>query len=124
MKTNEEYRLLEQQNLALAAAIEAKNAALQEVADLIGESSGVYGLHLNGDPAPWEELEQGGRFERLTSLHDALVLNPSPDLLAKHDATLIRAVRGERVRVEGDWLEFCAKARESGEWNPILEVKR
>ena len=87
MKTNEEYRLLEQQNLALAAAIEAKNAALQEVADLIGESSGVYGLHLNGDPAPW-------------------------------------AVRGERVRVEGDWLEFCAKARESGEWNPILEVKR
>lgn len=30
---------------------------------LINESKGVYGLHLNGDPSPWEELLEGGRFE-------------------------------------------------------------
>jgi hypothetical protein len=27
-----------------------------------------YGLHLNGDPSPWDELLPGGRFERLTNL--------------------------------------------------------
>ena len=47
-------------------------AALTEVQDLIGETSGVYGLHLNGDNAPWNEIEQGGRFERLTTLPEAL----------------------------------------------------
>lgn len=30
---------------------------------LIDESSGVYGLHMNGDPAPWGDLLSGGRFE-------------------------------------------------------------
>lgn len=41
---------------------------VDEVDGLIGESGGVYGLHLNGDPSPWDELLPGGRFERLTSL--------------------------------------------------------
>lgn len=31
--------------------------------DLIDDSEGVVGLHLNGDVAPWEELMEGGRFE-------------------------------------------------------------
>lgn len=30
---------------------------------LIDESGGVYGLHKNGDLAPWDELTEGGRFE-------------------------------------------------------------
>ena len=60
--------LIEQQSAALKLAREA----LGEVQDLIGESHGVYGLHLNGDESPWNELEQGGEFERLTSLHEAL----------------------------------------------------
>jgi len=34
MKTNEEYRLLEQQNLALAAAIEVKDVAMRRVLTL------------------------------------------------------------------------------------------
>lgn len=42
-----------------------------EVDDLIGESSGVYGLHLNGDPSPWGEVVAGGRFERLGVLEEA-----------------------------------------------------
>lgn len=41
---------------------------VQEVWDLVGESHGVIGLHLNGDAAPWDELLPGGRFEYLTSM--------------------------------------------------------
>lgn len=37
--------------------------ALDAVESLIKESRGVYGLHLNGDPSPWEELRTGGCFE-------------------------------------------------------------
>ena len=39
---------------------------------LMAESEGVYGLHLNGDPAPWGELTAGGQFEAwLLALEDA-----------------------------------------------------
>lgn len=39
---------------------------------LISESDGVYGLHRNGDIAPWDELLAGGRFEDwLRALADA-----------------------------------------------------
>ena len=55
-----------------SSALKLAREALGEVQDLIGESHGVYGLHLNGDESPWGELEQGGRFERLTSLNEAL----------------------------------------------------
>lgn len=54
----------------LPAAIEARDKALEllraledSVSCLIGSSEGVYGLHLNGDPAPWSELTEGGAFE-------------------------------------------------------------
>ena len=36
---------------------------LVSVKNLIKESSGVSGLHLNGDIASWDELRTGGRFE-------------------------------------------------------------
>lgn len=36
---------------------------IQAVSDLISESTGVSGLHLNGDVAPWDSLEEGGYFE-------------------------------------------------------------
>lgn len=54
------------------AVIETAGIALQEVQDLIHESRGIYGMHMNGDESPWIELEQGGRFERLCTLPDAL----------------------------------------------------
>lgn len=42
------------------------------VRDLMDESTGVAGLHQNGDVAPWEELEDGGRFQEwLFSFNDA-----------------------------------------------------
>ena len=40
-----------------------------ELEELVAETSGVYGLHLNGAPSPWEEILEGGRFERISSLH-------------------------------------------------------
>ena len=49
----------------LLAALEGLTGDIQA---LIGESCGVSGLHMNGDIAPWDELESGGRFERLTHL--------------------------------------------------------
>lgn len=45
------------------ARIEALTKAVDSFTALINESGGVYGLHLNGDPAPWAELMIGGRFE-------------------------------------------------------------
>jgi len=46
------------------------------VADLIDESRGVLGLHLNGDPASWSDLRTGGRFEEwLREFDEALELS-------------------------------------------------
>jgi len=36
---------------------------LKAVEDLMNNSEGVMGLHLNGDIAPWSELRTEGRFE-------------------------------------------------------------
>lgn len=46
---------------------------LVEAVDVLtAESDGVYGLHRNGDPAPWGELTVGGQFEAwLLALEDA-----------------------------------------------------
>ena len=44
-----------------------ENAALRKgivaVSDLIDDSTGVAGLHMNGDVAPWSTLLEGGHFE-------------------------------------------------------------
>ena len=83
-------RVLEKEQLVAAlAACDVGNVALQEVAGLISESSGVYGLHLNGDESPWEEVEMGGRFERLTTLPEALAIQPDASALKAHDKALI-----------------------------------
>lgn len=56
----------------LQHALEKARDALNEVTGLIEESSGVYGLPPNDDLSPWDELVQGGRFERLGSLNEAI----------------------------------------------------
>lgn len=58
-------RLIEKQRDELLAALEG---LADDIESLIGESHGVIGLHLNGDVAPWGEIEAGGRFERLANL--------------------------------------------------------
>ena len=42
---------------------ELMKKGLEAVEELIDQSSGVAGLHLNGDIASWSELRTGGRFE-------------------------------------------------------------
>ena len=42
---------------------EALERLVHDVDDLMGNSHGVTGLHLNGDVAPWSDLGEGGRFE-------------------------------------------------------------
>jgi hypothetical protein len=51
----------ERERFAKVVAAAAKAHAA--IRDLIENSHGVIGLHLNGDNAPWEELLAGGRFE-------------------------------------------------------------
>lgn len=46
-----------------AREIEALRKGLSAALDLIEESYGVSGLHLNGDVASWTELRTGGRYE-------------------------------------------------------------
>lgn len=74
------YRYLQPETARLErriAALEAENDRLQKglraVLDLMIESDGVVGLHLNGDVAPWDELRQGGSCEAwLWDFDDAL----------------------------------------------------
>lgn len=59
----------ERERDALAAHIGRLTSDIHELMD---NSDGVAGLHLNGDMAPWSELKQGGRLESwLLSLEDA-----------------------------------------------------
>lgn len=51
---------------------------IKAVAALIAESRGVCGLHLNGDEAPWAELQSGGRYEEWLRDFDAAAA-PRPD---------------------------------------------
>jgi hypothetical protein len=44
---------------------------LQAVCNLINESDGVYGLHLNGDGTPWETLMADGEFDWLADFEAA-----------------------------------------------------
>lgn len=43
--------------------LDALRKLTNDVTDLINDSGGVYGLHLNGDLASWDELTEGGRYE-------------------------------------------------------------
>jgi predicted Rdx family selenoprotein len=56
--------------------LEAAEAVLSDIDALIAESEGVYGLHGNGDLAPWDELTEGGPYEEwlisLETLHAAI----------------------------------------------------
>ena len=47
----------------LFAEIDRLKAGLNAVQELINDSHGVVGLHLNGDVAPWDSLLEGGYYE-------------------------------------------------------------
>ena len=110
---------LRAENAVLVEQNAKMREALEEVADLIGESSGVYGLHLNGDNSPWSEIEQGGRFERLYSLPEALAL---PDLATP----AINRIKAEAYRECAEICEDSAKQFEymaRGEYGPTYDFQ-
>lgn len=59
---------------------------MNNVDELMFDSAGVAGLHLNGDVAPWEDLVEGGRFEEwLSGLEDLrrALKNETPEEVRK-----------------------------------------
>lgn len=55
------------ENFVVAAAaapelLEALTRLVHDINDLMSNSEGVAGLHLNGDLAPWSDLDEGGHF--------------------------------------------------------------
>ena len=71
-----------------AALAKAAIAALHDIDDLVANSEGVSGLHLNGDMAPWSEIMDGGAYgawlQSVERLREAiLALLPPADLAAK-----------------------------------------
>lgn len=109
MKTNEEYRLLEQQNIALAAAIEQMQGQLLFCSEYLEDCAN----------SPYNAAQ----------CRKVAQLQPSPDLLAKRDqmrdAALLREVSRLTIITNDVFnkVRSLAAAREAGEWNPILEIK-
>lgn len=73
---------LEESERRLREALTTAQAGLQLVADLIDESTGVAGLHLNGDLTPWDELRNGGRFDSWLFQFDAALNDVNKALAA------------------------------------------
>ena len=57
---------------AMRDEIERLRKAIDSISDLIAESTGVYGLHLNGNVTPWCDLLPGGQFEEWLTDFDAV----------------------------------------------------
>jgi hypothetical protein len=53
---------LVQEILALETRLDKAIAVVEDLRGLISESDGVYGLHKNGENAPWHTLMMGGEF--------------------------------------------------------------
>ena len=71
-----------------ADLVTAAIAALHDIDDLVANSDGVSGLHMNGDMAPWSEIMDGGAFgawlQSVERLREAIrALLPPADLAAK-----------------------------------------
>lgn len=59
-RVNRELKALRAERDALWEKVETLRKGLKAVDDLINESDGVYGFHLNGDLSPWGDFLKGG----------------------------------------------------------------
>ena len=67
---------LQKQNNELRAKVGKYESALNSVIDLIDNSTGVAGLHQNGEVAEWDSILAGGHFEEwLIDLSEAININ-------------------------------------------------
>jgi len=73
---------------ALIAIEEHRRVVLVEgllaVEALMNESQGVFGLHLNGDLSPWDELRTVGRFESWLSKFDQALAIAQSDHVSRN----------------------------------------
>ena len=81
-------RLTAERDARQADLAKAAIAALHDIDDLVANSEGVSGLHMNGDMAPWSEIMDGGAFgawlQSVERLREAIrALTPPADLAAK-----------------------------------------
>ena len=81
-------RLTAERDARQADLVTAAIAALHDIDDLVANSDGVSGLHMNGDMAPWSEIMDGGAFgawlQSVERLREAIrALTPPADLAAK-----------------------------------------
>ncbi len=68
---------LQKENAELRADNVKLVKGINAVRDVINNSHGVIGLHLNGDIAEWAQLESGGHFQEwLEDFNDAEKLTP------------------------------------------------
>jgi len=102
---------------------------VDDIDGLIGESTGVYGLHLNGNPSPWDELTEGGRFERLTHLEQVrsmIAAAPQPSDHSEQPLDMVaNGIRSEKcpngLTPDGPICPRCGKRRgpsgvDGGSW--------
>jgi len=86
-----------------------------EIQGLMAESEGIAGLHLNGDIAPWSEIEAGGRFERLSSLPDAEAAIAAAE--GQQGEPGLYAIRyRDNWDGEGDICTMLARRKDDGTW--------
>jgi hypothetical protein len=69
--------LMRDERNGLRIELATARKGLEAVSDLIGSSNYVGGLHLNGDPAFWQDLRTGGKYEEWLEAFDA-ALNDIP----------------------------------------------
>lgn len=58
----------------LQATMSVLFGLVNDLENITSESAGVYGLHLNGGPAPWSDVLEGGRFEQFEFFAKAIEL--------------------------------------------------
>lgn len=68
-----QYRDLQAENQSLRRDVDVYQNGILAVVSLIESSLGVYGLHLNGELAPWDTLRTDGGYEDWLQSLDAAV---------------------------------------------------
>ena len=84
----------------MKARVRELEAAVDAVRNLISNSEGVAGLHLNGDVAPWDELMEGGEYEAWLGALAAVSAETEARYLP--DAVLARRLDEARAAVSAE----------------------